>query len=211
MAHVGKCWSRLWALSVVPVGFSELAAAAQLANKKLMIAHVAMSSVPCIGFVQVSGLNPSMMSTRGRSGLWNHHISRLRAGSTFTPAAVDPAEVDSASSNASDELGSGESNVFNDFASFLFETQENICREAASSDGRAKFCVDKWERDAPSHVSMSNPTSRPSPVLLRKCTCVLRGDRRSRACIGRLPLHIETDLDISWTESVIRLPPTPNY
>ena len=76
------------------------------------------------------------------------------AATTAAAAAAEAAEAreESGATAAAKQPGSSSSERFDSFAKFLLETQEVICRQAETSDGRASFCSDRWERDGPSEV-----------------------------------------------------------
>lgn len=73
-------------------------------------------------------------------------------GATVTADNIPPTATPTSTGkdNGGDNRGSSER--FENFAEFLVKTQSDICSQAETSDGKATFCSDRWEREGASKV-----------------------------------------------------------
>ncbi|CAN0164482.1 unnamed protein product [Ectocarpus fasciculatus] len=78
--------------------------------------------------------------------------SSLLLGATATADNNPPTTTPTGTSTGRDHGGDyrSSSERFENFAEFLVKTQSDICSQAETSDGKATFCIDRWEREGAS-------------------------------------------------------------
>lgn len=138
---------------VAVAGAASAIAAASKPTNVIMILFASIHLAPSCGFVRATGMGLPMATYATLGSSKNTHNSYLQIGAESDVATAGGANVEDATSEFGKQ--SSGSKRFESFAKFLLETQEQICQQAATTDGKADFCVDKWERGAPSEVCMA--------------------------------------------------------
>lgn len=137
----------------------------------LMASHF---PVAVISFCLPATAAPAHQLHHAASSSSRYSVLGATATADNTPTATPSTENDHGADNRSS------SERFDNFAEFLVKTQSDICSQAETSDGKATFCIDRWEREGASKVWLLQSTA--GDILATAVKYCAYTCRHSRIC-----------------------------
>lgn len=107
------------------------------------------------GFLRINGVGSTTSFVNMRRNMWTSSNQRVQIYSTSGDEMASAQGSKHGLNDYDSQLQSLGTDKFRRFAEFLLGTQEQICRQATTSDGKGVFCKDVWKRDEPSQVRTS--------------------------------------------------------